>query len=238
MRTTKSQEQTHQDHIADRGHVAMSYHNMVHKPILIAKAMTISEAKAALDKERTKLQRFPAWDESKVTSKAEVLRQAISESKKIILPHKWTCLISRAPNLRKSSKSTVEEWYCEGRFWELRRVYGARRFSVTYDGGKSLDTLFQEYRAVVDKQPMPWAHTHTSRSKTHQNIFINRKRIAQRFGLDYCKQEDHTVGTQLTIQYHRWSAIFTITHRLDFLGTENWWDFSVVSVSIPCAQFP
>ena len=68
VRTTQSKEETHKDHIADRGHVSMSYYNMVHKPIPLPRAMNIPKAKAALDKERTKWQLLPAWDESKVTT--------------------------------------------------------------------------------------------------------------------------------------------------------------------------
>ena len=45
--------------------------------------MTILEAKAALDKKWTKLQKVPARDESKVTNKAEVIRRATSEGKKV-----------------------------------------------------------------------------------------------------------------------------------------------------------
>ena len=62
-----------EDRIAERGRVSMSHHNMVHKPIPIPKAMKNIEARAALDKEWTTLQKVPAWDESKVTSKAEVI---------------------------------------------------------------------------------------------------------------------------------------------------------------------
>ena len=69
------------DHLADRGHVSMSHNNMVHKPVPIPKAMRTFEAKAALDKEWTKLQKLPAWDESTVTNKAEVIRRAKLEGK-------------------------------------------------------------------------------------------------------------------------------------------------------------
>ena len=56
---------------------------MVHKPFLIPTAMNNPEAKAALDEEWTKLQKLPAWDESKVTSTAEVIRTAKLEGKKV-----------------------------------------------------------------------------------------------------------------------------------------------------------
>ena len=63
MRTTKSEAQSHQDHIATRGQVSMSHNNMEHKPIPRPAAITILEAKAVLDKERTKLQKLPASDQ-------------------------------------------------------------------------------------------------------------------------------------------------------------------------------
>ena len=61
----------------------MSHYNMVHKPIPILKEMTSLEEKVPLDKEWTKLQKLPAWDESKMTSKAEVTRIAKLEGKKV-----------------------------------------------------------------------------------------------------------------------------------------------------------
>ena len=59
----------------------MLHYNMVHKPLPIPKAITIPEAKAALDQEWTKLQKQPACDESNVTSKAEVIGTGKSERK-------------------------------------------------------------------------------------------------------------------------------------------------------------
>ena len=55
---------------------------MVYKPITTLKAMTIPEAKGALDKKWTKLQKLQAWDESVETSNAEVIRKAILGGKK------------------------------------------------------------------------------------------------------------------------------------------------------------
>ena len=58
----------------------MSHHNMVHKPIPLT-TMKIPQAKAAaLDKEWTKLQKLPAWDESTTTSKNRGDTQSKMES--------------------------------------------------------------------------------------------------------------------------------------------------------------
>ena len=61
----------------------MLHYNMPHKPNPIPKAMTIPEAKAALDKERGTLQKLLAWDESKEKSNAEVIRRASFEGEKV-----------------------------------------------------------------------------------------------------------------------------------------------------------
>ena len=79
IRTTDSAEKTH------RGHVSMSHRNMVHKPIPTPKAMQNPEANAALDSAWKTLQKLLACDESKVTSEAEVIRQAKLEGKKVRL---------------------------------------------------------------------------------------------------------------------------------------------------------
>ena len=97
IRTTKSKEKDYQDHIEDRGQVSMSHLNMVHKPTSIPTATKILGAKDVVDNEWTKLQKILACDESKVTSKADVIQRAM--------------------------KSGAERCYCEGRFWELRRNF-------------------------------------------------------------------------------------------------------------------
>ena len=52
IRTTKSKENTHQDHIADRGRVSMSHCNTVHKPLSIIQPVETPAAKVAMDRDR------------------------------------------------------------------------------------------------------------------------------------------------------------------------------------------
>ena len=52
----------------------MSHCDMAHTPTPIPTAIKNLEAKAALEKEWTKLQKLLAWDESKVTGRAEVIQ--------------------------------------------------------------------------------------------------------------------------------------------------------------------
>ena len=60
----------------------MSHYSMVHTPIPRYDSQ-ILEAKAALDEEWKNLQKLPAWDESNVSSKTEVIRRAQREGKKV-----------------------------------------------------------------------------------------------------------------------------------------------------------
>ena len=82
----------------------------------------------------------------------------------------------------------------------VRCMYEARCLSVTYDGGNSHGRYFKITRLFWTKQMMLRAHTHKSKWKTHQNFLIFRKKIAHRFGSYYRMREDHSIGTQGTIQ--------------------------------------
>ena len=70
----------HEDHIAVKGINSLNHHNLVHKFIPTAQAMTTPDAKAAVDKERDKLQKKPAWQLTKVRNKKEVIAEAKKES--------------------------------------------------------------------------------------------------------------------------------------------------------------
>ena len=84
-------------------------------------------------------------------------------------------------------------------------VFNEQGASASHTTAQMSTTLFRGYPDVL----------------THQNIFILSKKIAERFGSDHRKQEDHNIGTQLTIQRYRWSAIFAVIHLLDSFGREH-----------------
>ena len=65
----ESHESTHEDHIAGKGFISMSQYNLVHKFIPMPRAMKIPDAKAAVDKEWTKLETITAWDSEKPRAK-------------------------------------------------------------------------------------------------------------------------------------------------------------------------
>ena len=106
---------------------------------------------------------------SKTTSKAEVIRRAKLEGKSS--QEFWSG--EEVPQVEKPSG--IERWFCETRFRKLRCIYGARCFSVTYDGGNCLWTLFQDYQAVLGKQVMPWARTHKSRMKDAPELHLSEE---------------------------------------------------------------
>ena len=65
-------------------------------------------------------------------------------------------------------------WYCDRRFMKLRCIYGARCFSVTYDGGKSLGRYIKITRLFCLIKRCR-EHTHTSRNE-------RRTRTSSSFG--------------------------------------------------------
>ena len=66
----------HEDHIAGKGDNSLQHYNLVHKFIPMPQAMKIPAAKAAVDKEWEKLDKFSAWNLTKVRSKKKVTDEA------------------------------------------------------------------------------------------------------------------------------------------------------------------
>ena len=76
MRMEESLPNYHEDHIAGKGDNSLQHYNLVHKFIPMPQAMKIPAAKAAMDKEWEKLEKFSAWNLTKVKSKKEVIDEA------------------------------------------------------------------------------------------------------------------------------------------------------------------
>ena len=55
----------HEDHIAGKGDNSLQHYNLVHKFIPMPQAVKIPAAKAAVDKECEKLEKFSAWNLTK-----------------------------------------------------------------------------------------------------------------------------------------------------------------------------
>ena len=73
MRMGNSIPHHHEDHIAGKGENSLQHFNLVHKFIPLPQAMKIPAAKAAVDKEWEKLEKFSGWNTTKVRSKKEVI---------------------------------------------------------------------------------------------------------------------------------------------------------------------
>ena len=61
----------------------MGHFHLMHKLFPMPQPLKIPDAKATVDKEWDKLKTIPAWQESKVKSKQEVIDEARREAKKV-----------------------------------------------------------------------------------------------------------------------------------------------------------
>ena len=76
LRMGNSSPSHHEDHIAGKGDNLLQHYNLVHKFIPMPQAVKIPAAEAAVDKECEKLEKFSAWNLTKVRSKNEVIDEA------------------------------------------------------------------------------------------------------------------------------------------------------------------
>ena len=83
MRMGNSIPNHHEDHIAGKGDHSLQHCNLVHKFVPMPQAMKIPAAKAAADKEWEKLEKFSAWNLTKVRSKKEVIDEAWTSGAKV-----------------------------------------------------------------------------------------------------------------------------------------------------------
>ena len=86
----------------------MSQYGVAHKLVPMPQAMEIPDAKAAADKEWDKMTTSPAWQESKVKSKQEVVDHAQKEGKSVnschdhgLVPPKKSELIQKFTKKRR-----------------------------------------------------------------------------------------------------------------------------------------
>ena len=76
QRAESLQSKAYEDRIAGKDFTSMTHYNLVHKFIPMPQTMKNPEAKAAVDKERKKLETIPAWQLDYVKSKKEVILEA------------------------------------------------------------------------------------------------------------------------------------------------------------------
>ena len=73
----------HEDHIGGKGHTSLQHYNLVHNFIPMPQAIQIPAAEAAVDKESEKMEKFSAWNLTKVRSKKEVIDEAKTSGAKV-----------------------------------------------------------------------------------------------------------------------------------------------------------
>ena len=73
----------HEDHITAKGINSLSRYNLAHKFIPMPQALKIPDAKAAVEKEKGKLEKIPAWQLTKVRNKNEVIADARDKGRKV-----------------------------------------------------------------------------------------------------------------------------------------------------------
>ena len=73
----------HQDRIIEKVMNSLNHYNLVHKFIPMPQALKIPDAKAAVEKEREKLEKIPAWQLTKVRNKKEVIDEARNKGREV-----------------------------------------------------------------------------------------------------------------------------------------------------------
>ena len=124
------------------GDNSLQHCNLVHKFIPMPLAMTIPEAKAAMDQEWEKVEKIPAWDLTKVRSKSEVIDEARKKGAKVYFASLMDiCHLKNAELETKHQKYKgrvcTPRRYCGRWFWLLRSIHGTRITSISNDCSKS-----------------------------------------------------------------------------------------------------
>ena len=83
MRMEENLPKYHEDISQEKKDNSLQHYNVVHKFIPMPQAMKIPAAKAAVDKEREKLENILAWDLTKVRSTSEVIDEARTKGAKV-----------------------------------------------------------------------------------------------------------------------------------------------------------
>ena len=98
---------------AGKGENSLQHYNLVHKFIPMPQAMKIPAAKAAVDKEWEKLEKFSAWNLTKVRSKKEVIDEARTSGATVHFASLMDICHLKNADWRQSTKNTKVELYSE-----------------------------------------------------------------------------------------------------------------------------
>ena len=142
LRMGESLPSHHEDHIAGKGHNSLQHYNLVHKFIPILEAMKMPDAKAAVEKEWEKLEKFSAWNLTKVRSKKEVIDEARTSGAKVHFASLVDiCHLKNAEleaNHRKyKGRVVLRGDIVKDDFRVLRSIHRTRIISISNDSSKS-----------------------------------------------------------------------------------------------------
>ena len=120
---------------------SITHYSLVHKFIPMPQALKISDAKAAVEKDREKLKKIPAWQLTKVRNKKEVIDEARNEGKKSSFCDIDGSLSSQefgvgAQISKVERQGRTPRWHCKRWFWFVCSVHWTRIISITNDSGK------------------------------------------------------------------------------------------------------
>ena len=137
MRMGNSIPHHHEDLIAGKGENSLRHYNLVHKFIPMPQAMKIPAAKAAVDKGWEKLEKFSAWNLTKVRSKKEVIDEARTSGATVHFASLMDiCHLKNAEleaKTQKIQKKSTPWGNCKRRFRVLRSIHRTRIFSISND---------------------------------------------------------------------------------------------------------
>ena len=103
----------HEDRIAGQGIKSLNHQNFVHKFVPMPEAMTLPDAKAAVDKEWETLEKIPARQLTNVTNKKKLMDEARKEGKTVHFASLMDICHLKNSELEPKSKNTTAEWYSE-----------------------------------------------------------------------------------------------------------------------------
>ena len=113
LRMGESLPNHHEDHIARKENNSVQHYNLVHKFIPMLQAMKMHAAKAAVGKEWEKLEKFSAWNQTKVRSKKVVIDEARANGAKVHFASLMDLCHLKIVVLEAEQKSIKVELYSE-----------------------------------------------------------------------------------------------------------------------------
>ena len=98
----------HQDHITAKGTNSVAHYSLVHKFIPMPQATKIPDAKGSGGKRMRKLEKIPAWQQTEVRNKKEVIEEAKNKGRKVNFASLMDlCHFQKIKNTKAESYSEV-----------------------------------------------------------------------------------------------------------------------------------